>query len=39
MSKTIINLDLSFILSAIEEVLETYPHHPYLMALSVMPAV
>lgn len=29
MSKTIINLDLPFILSAIEEVLETYPHHPY----------
>lgn len=34
MSKTIINLELPFILSAIEEVLETYPHHPYQQAFA-----
>lgn len=34
MSKTIVNLDLPFILSAIEEVLETYPHHPYQQAFA-----
>ncbi|MBE9014765.1 hypothetical protein C7Y66_21640 [Chroococcidiopsis sp. CCALA 051] len=34
MSKTIVNLDLSFILSTIEEVLETYPHHPYQQAFA-----
>ncbi|MCZ0292578.1 hypothetical protein OZH72_22750, partial [Escherichia coli] len=34
MSQTIINLDLPFILSAIETILETYPHHPYQQAFA-----
>jgi hypothetical protein len=35
MSKTIVNLTLPAVIKAIEDVLETYPHHPYQQAFSV----
>lgn len=34
MSKTLVNLTLPAIKKAIEEVLETYPHHPYQQAFA-----
>jgi hypothetical protein len=34
MTKVIINLDLPFIVRTIEEVLETYPDHPYQQAFA-----
>ncbi|BAZ70457.1 hypothetical protein NIES4106_52510 [Fischerella sp. NIES-4106] len=35
MSKTIFNLTLPVVVSCIEDVLETYPHHPYQQAFSI----
>ncbi|WP_315791377.1 hypothetical protein [Fischerella sp. JS2] len=35
MTKTIFNLTLPVAVSCIEDVLETYPHHPYQQAFSI----
>lgn len=35
MTKTILNLTLPAVVSIIEDVLETYPHHPYQQAFSI----
>ena len=35
MSKIIVNLTLPAVIKAIEDVLETYPHHPYQQAFSI----
>ncbi len=35
MSKIIVNLTLPAVVGAIEDVLETYPHHPYQQAFSI----
>ncbi|MCX7595989.1 MAG: hypothetical protein N2235_19975 [Fischerella sp.] len=35
MTKTIFNLTLPVVVSLIEDVLETYPHHPYQQAFSI----
>jgi ABC-type antimicrobial peptide transport system ATPase subunit len=35
MTKTIVNLTLPSVMKAIEDVLETYPHHPYQQAFSI----
>jgi|UPI00037870E5 hypothetical protein len=35
MTKTIFNLTLPVVVSLVEEILETYPHHPYQQAFSI----
>ena len=35
MTKTIVNLTLSAVIGAIEDVLETYPQHPYQQVFSI----
>jgi hypothetical protein len=35
MTKTIVNLTLPVVAAEIEDVLETYPHHPYQQAFSI----
>ncbi len=35
MSKTIVNLTLPTVVAIIEDILETYPHHPYQQAFSI----
>ncbi|MEC4813142.1 MAG: hypothetical protein SAK29_07695 [Scytonema sp. PMC 1069.18] len=35
MTKTIVNLTLPAVAAEIEEILETYPHHPYQQAFSI----